>query len=137
VPTYTFQRPDGSRVKRRLTFDEYELVKSGDFKVLDTENQALELELVFNPSGIGFVLKDGPSGSWMSKGYKEKKYRAQRSQVMAHRERNHVFKTKLIPNLNGQEASTWKDVRDEVRSKSGEAAASTYDAHVAKESTTP
>lgn len=133
MPTYTFQRPDGTLVKRRLSFEEYDLVKSGDFKVLDEENQALELELVFNPGRVGFVLKDGPSGGWMSKGYKEKKYREHRSQVMGKRERDHVFKTKLIPNLNGQEASSWKDVRDEVRVQSGELAASTYDAHVAKE----
>lgn len=133
MPTYTFQRPDGSQVKRRLSFEEYDLVRSGDFKVLDEENQAVELELVFNPGGVGFVLKDGPSGGWMSKGYKEKKYREGRSKVMGQRERDHVFKTKLIPNLNGQEASSWKDVREEVRSKSGDAAASTYDSHVAKE----
>jgi hypothetical protein len=53
---------------------------------------------------------------------------------MARREKNHAFKTKLIPNLNGQEASSWKDVRDEVRTQTGDVAASTYDAHVAKES---
>lgn len=134
MPNYTFARADGAQTKRRLTFEEYDLVKSGDFQVVDDEGQPLQL--VFNPTGVGFVLKDGPSGGWMSKGYKEKKYREQRSQVMEKREKDNVFKTKLIPNLNGQEAASWKDVRDEVRSNVGAHAASTYDAHVAKESAT-
>lgn len=133
MPTYMFSRADGVQTKRKLTFEEYDLVKAGDLQVVDDEGQALAL--VFNPTGVGFILKDGPSGGWMSKGYKEKKYREDRSQAMARREMNHVFKTKLIPNLNGQEASSWKDVRDEVRTQTGDVAASTYDAHVAKEST--
>lgn len=132
MPTYTFSRADGAQTKRRLTFGEYELVKNGDLQVVDDEGHTLAL--VFNPTGVGFILKDGPSGGWMSKGYKEKKYREDRSQVMARREKSHAFKTKLVPNLDGREASSWKDVRDEVRTQTGDVAASTYDAHVAKES---
>jgi hypothetical protein len=52
---------------------------------------------------------------------------------MCRREKDHVFKNQLIPNLGGQEASNWSEVRDEVRAKKGVLAASTYDPLVAKE----
>jgi hypothetical protein len=133
MPTYTFERPDGTRVKRKLSFDEYDAVKSGEQTVSDDKGQ---LTLVFDPQGVGFVLKDGPSGGWMSKAGKENDYRSRRQKVMTKRETDHVFKTKLIPNYQGEEASSWKDVREEVRSKSGNLVASTYDHHVEKEEST-
>jgi len=132
MPTYTFKRPtDGAMTKRKLTFDEYDQVCSGRLKVLDDDG--VELEIVFNPGAATFVLKDGPSGGWMSKSFRENKYRKARRQEMTRREKDHVFKTRLIPNLGGQEADRWEDVRDEVRSKMGTSAASTYDSFVAKE----
>jgi hypothetical protein len=135
LPTYTFRGPGGDTTTRKLTFGEYDQVQSGALHVVNEVGQTLEL--VFNPAGVGFVLKDGPSGGWMSKAIKENGYRAQRGQTMSKREKDHVFKTKLIPNYQGAEASTWKDVREEARQKSGDAAASTYDSHVAKESPAP
>jgi hypothetical protein len=131
VPTYTFQAQDGATTRRKLTFEEYDLVRAGTLHVVGDEGQALEL--VFNPSGMAFVLKDGPSGGWMSKANKENGYRVKHGQTMLRREQDHVFKTKLIPNYQGEEASTWKDVREEARKQSGDIAASTYDSHVAKE----
>lgn len=131
MPTYTFKAADGATTTRKLSFDEYELVKSGAFQVVNDEGKALEL--VFNPTGVGFVLKDGPSGGWMSKANKENGYRAGRSRTMARREKDHVFKTRLIPNYKGAEATSWRDVREEVSHQSGSAAASTYDHHVDEE----
>lgn len=133
MPTYTFRAPDGSLSSRKLTFEEYELVRSGAFHVVD--DSGAELQLVFNPGAVGFVLKDGPSGGWMSKANKENGYRSKRSGEMGKREKNHVFKSRLVPNLGGQEASSWKDVQDEVRRVSGHAAAATYDHHVGEETT--
>ena len=133
MPMYTFQRADGTLLQRKLSFDEYDLVKSGSFQLVDEEGAPLTL--VFNPGGVGFVLKDGPSGGWMSKANKENGYRKHRTGVMTRREKDHVFKTRLIPNLQGQEASSWRDVQDEVRRVSGSAAASTYDSHVQAEQT--
>lgn len=135
MPMYTFRRADGATTKRKLSFDEYELIRSGDFHVVDDEGQPLEM--VFNPTGLGFVLKDGPSGGWMSKAHKENGYRSKRSGVMATREKDNVFKTRLIPNYRGQEAESWREVRDEVRLQAGEAAASTYDHHVKEETAIP
>lgn len=134
MPTYTFKRPsDGAVTKRKLSFDEYDLVRSGALKV--TDEGGVELEIVFNPGSANFVLKDGPSGGWMSKAFKEKKYRTVHTGTMIQREKDHVFKTRLIPNLNGVEGHNWKDIQEEVRSKKGEVAASTYQPFVAKETT--
>lgn len=131
MPTYTFKRADGAVTKRKLSFEEYELIQSGSFRLVDHDGASLEM--VFNPSGLGVVLKDGPSGGWISKAAKENGYRAKRSGVMARREKDHVFKSRLVPNLQGQEAASWSDVREEVRRESGNAAASTYDRHVREE----
>lgn len=134
MPTYTFRRPtDGQTITRRLSFTEYDAVMAGSMKVTDEEGTTLEI--VFNPGRVGFVMKDGPSGSFPSKVLKEGKYRAARSTAMGKREKDHVFKSKLVPNYQGQEAHSWSDVRDHVRSTKGSAAASTYDSLVSKERT--
>lgn len=134
MPMYTFQNPDGSTFSHRLSFAEYEEVKAGTMKLVSPEGETLSL--VFDPGSIGFVMKDGQSGGWVSKSMKEQKYRHARSLEMARREKDHVFKNRLVPNYNGQEAHNWGDVRDHVRSTKGEAAAKTYDRLVTKEKTT-
>jgi hypothetical protein len=132
MPTYTFRRPtDGALAKQKLSFDQYEALRAGDLAV--TDDQGIKLELVFNPGQASFILKDGPSGGWASKAMKENKYRSGRSQVMAKREKDHVFKTRLIPNYKGEEAETWQEARDEARAQGNEAAALTYEPLVAKE----
>lgn len=131
MPTYTFKTQDGNLVSKRLSFSEYDQIRSGDLKLEDDGGNPLEI--VFNPGQVGFVLKDGVSGGWTSKAMKENKFRAERSTEMARRERDHVFKSKLIPNYQGQEAHSWSDVRDHVRSAAGSEAASTYDPLVSKE----
>jgi hypothetical protein len=131
MPSYTFKRADGATTRRRLSFEEYELIKAGAFQVVDDGGNALEL--VFNPAGASFVLRDGPSGGWMSKANKENGYRAGRNVEMARREKDHVFKTRLIPNYKGEEAETWREAREEARRDSGLSAASTYDRHVSEE----
>lgn len=132
MPMYTFKRPtDGAITTRKLSFDEYELLKQGTIHIADDDG--VVLELIFNPGTMNFSLKDGPSGGWMSKAYKEQKYRGERDVEMKRRERDHVFKTRLIPNLGGVEAHSWADVQDEVRSKKGVDAASTYEPLVTKE----
>jgi hypothetical protein len=131
LPNYTFRRADGATTQRRLSFEEYDLIQSGAFKVV--VDAGAPLVIVFNPKGASFVLKDGPSGGWISKANKENGYRSGRGSVMARREKDHVFKTRLIPNYKGQEAESWREAREEARSNSGLAAASTYDRHVHEE----
>jgi len=135
MPTYTLKNTvDGTLVTRRLTFSTYEEVKAGTQVLLDADGAPLEL--VFNPGDIGFVMKDGASGGWASKVGKEKKYRAGRNVDMAKREKDHVFKSRLIPNYQGQEAHSWSDVQDHVRTTKGEDSASTYQPLVSKERST-
>jgi hypothetical protein len=132
MPTYTFRRPvDGALVTKRMSFAEYEAVKAGTSQVVDEAGSVLEI--VFNPGNVGFVLKDGVSGGWASKANKENKHRRARSSQMAQREKDHVFKSRLVPNYQGQEASNWSEVQDHVRSTKGVVAASTYDPLVSKE----
>lgn len=126
MPIYTFQRPDGSRFAKRLSFSDYESIRSGESKLEDQDGN--ELPLVFDPGdGLGFVLKDGESGGWASKSMKENRIRAERRNEMARREKDHVFKSRLVPNYQGEEAHSWADVQDHVRTTKGLAAAKTYD----------
>jgi hypothetical protein len=134
MPTYTFKRPDGVLLTRRMSFVDYEAVKAGTKQITDETGQGLEI--VFNPGTVGFLMKDGVSGGWASKTEKEKKYRAGRNVTMARREKDHVFKSRLVPNYAGEEAHNWSDVQDHVRTTKGALAASTYDPLVTKEKAT-
>lgn len=131
MPTYTFERPDGTRVVQKLTMTEYELVKDGTMRLVDDEGATLTL--VFDPGNLGFVMKDGPSGGWATKAMKENRYRQARGQEMTRREKDHVHKNRLVPNYNGQEGGSWADVQDHVRMTKGEASARTYDSLVSQE----
>ena len=68
--------------------------------------------MVFNPSDVGFVLRDGESGGFVSKAMKENAYRKKRRSVMAQRERDHVRPNRLQPNYQGQTTSSWKEAQD-------------------------
>lgn len=131
MPNYTFQRPDGELLTKRLSFADYDAIVAGDKKLVDGDGN--ELVLIFNPGEVGFVLKDGESGGWAGKALKENKLRAARSRVMAKREKDHVFKSRLVPNFQGQEGNSWAEVQSHVRAEKGGVAASTYDHLVAKE----
>jgi hypothetical protein len=132
MPIYTFERPDGKRFPKRLSFGDYEDIKSGEKRLVDDDGN--ELSLVFDPGQVGFVLKDGVSGGWVSKANKENNYRKAHGQEMSRRQRDHVFKTRLVPNFGGKTAHSWRDVQDHARTTKGEASAATYDHLVAQES---
>jgi hypothetical protein len=134
MPTYTFRTPSGDIVNKRLSFSVYEDVKAGKHRISGADGAPLEL--VFNPGDVAFVLKDGVSGGWTSKTLKESKYRLARNGEMARREKDHVFKSRLVPNYQGEEAHSWADVQDHVRTTKGEVSASTYQPLVAKERST-
>lgn len=131
MPTYTFRSQDGLEVSRKLTIAQFEQVREGLLELQD--DQGLPLELLFRPGNTAMVMKDGPSGGWASKAMKENRFRKGHNRVMDQRQRDHVQKAKLVPNLNGAEASSWRDVQDEVRTTKGAEAAATYDAVVASE----
>jgi hypothetical protein len=132
MPTYTFRNPvSGDVLTKRLSFKDYEAVKAGE-KSLVAED-GTELEIVFDPGTVGFVLKDGVSGGWASKALKENQYRRERTAAMTRREKDHVFKSRLVPNYQGKEADKWADVQDHVRTVKGETSAQTYNHLVARE----
>lgn len=95
---------------RKLSFQQYDALKSGTEKLAcECGGQAT---LVFDPSAVSFVLKDGESGGWVSKAGKENAYRAKRRNVMAQKERDHVRPTRLQPNFQGKPAASWSDAKD-------------------------
>jgi len=95
---------------RKLSFEQYEEVKSGSVALACACGG--KPDLVFDPSAVSFVLKDGEAGGWISKATKENKYRAARRQVIGRRERDHVKPKRLVPNHNGQVASSWSEAKD-------------------------
>jgi len=132
MPTYTFRRiEDEGLVERRMSMTDFQRIKAGELGVTDADG--CPLELVFDASQVGFVLKDGPSGGWATKAGKERRYRKDRHRVMGQRQRDHVHKTTLQPNYEGKIAPTWADAQDAARTDKGVAAARTYDSLVAKE----
>lgn len=89
----------------------------------------------FNPQGVQFVLKDGPSGSWPSKGERFKKFRAKSSQSAARRQRERYGEnTGAIPNYKGKEADSWQEARSEALRDAGPEVAATFDDKVSAES---
>lgn len=132
MPTYSTCCESCARTTSiRLSFVDYESVKLG-VKSLECGECHGTVRIEFNPGEVTFVLKDGEHGGWHSKAIKENKYRAHRREVMTKRERDHVFKTKLVPNFGGVETGTWRDAREEARKEGGSVAAASYD-HLVKE----
>jgi len=123
----------------RMSFADYDSIKAGE-KCLVCNGCAGKCEILFDPSSVQFVLKDGESGGWMSKALKENAYRSRRRGEMARREKDHVFKPKLQPNYKGVETGTWREAQHVASSEAvkqhgkdfGEAVAKTYEPLVTK-----
>lgn len=120
----------------RLSFEQYDEAKKGEMALLCPNCGDAEATLAFNPGNVGFILREGESGGWVSKSLRENKHRAARAKIMEKRERDHVMKNKLVPNYQGVEANSWSDVQDHVRTTKGEEAASTYNPLVSREKST-
>lgn len=72
-----------------------------------------ECEYQFTPSVVQFALKDGPSGSWPSKGNRFKQYRSKRSEEMERRQKDrygHINRD-AIPNYQGQITENWREAQ--------------------------
>lgn len=87
------------------------------------------------PSVPHAVLKDGPSGSWPSKGERIKKQRQKASEAAASRSRDRYGKepNKLVPNFDGNETETWREAQSMAQKERGVASAATFDSRVAAE----
>ena len=81
------------------------------------------------------VLKDGPSGSWPSKGERFKQYRAKQSEAAKHRqeERFGHLRKDAIPNFNGQETGSWQEAQSQAMKEKGAESAATFNEKISKE----
>jgi predicted nucleic acid-binding Zn ribbon protein len=142
MPTYSTKCEScGVAEDIRLSFKEYEDLKIGAKEMSCAQCEG-KVSFVFAPTGVSFVLKDGPSGGWASKAMKENKYRGKRYKEMGKRQKDHAFKPHLIPNVEGKLTENWKEARDMsfenayAETKNVQLAkdiSSTFDKHVAKE----
>jgi hypothetical protein len=150
MPMYDTQCPTCTKQDtRKLSFQDYENVTAGAM-TLECSCGG-KPELVFDPSDVSFVLKDGESGGWATKAAIENKYRAARGRAMDRRTKDHVKPNKLIPNYGGQVANSWSEAKDaayqstyervnrehgaRTASNAASAAAKSYDTHVKREAT--
>lgn len=86
------------------------------------------------PSVPHAVFKDGPSGSWPSKGERVKKQMQARSEAAGRRQRDHFGEAKkLIPNYDGKLTGTWQEAQHLAEKERGTPSAATYDKRVAEE----
>jgi len=137
MPTYQIECLECGKVRdERLTYSEYDQVKAGTME-LTCNVCHLRAVIGFTPGNLGFVLKEGVSGGWVSKSGKENAYRAKRREEMARRERDHVFKPTLQANYEGIETGSWREAQEMARREKGEASAATYDPLVTQERVTP
>lgn len=137
MPTYSVECHEcGATYDQRLSFSQYDEVKKGS-QALPCKTCGQNAQIAFSPGNVGFVLKEGQiSGGWASKSIKENKWRAARREVMAKREKDHVFKNTLQANYEGVETGSWKEAKELARKEKGDLAASTYDPLVKKEVST-
>jgi len=91
----------------------------------------------FAPTIVQFALKDGPSGSWPSKGNRFKKYREKQSKAAEKRQRDRYGDPAAVPNYKGQETGTWAEAQAQARADKDnpnpDATAATYADKVASE----
>lgn len=133
MPTYPIECDEcGARYDERLSFKQYDEVKAGT-STLGCTTCGCAAKIGFKPGNVGFVMKDGESGSWASKAIKENKYRKDRREVLAKKEKDHVFKSNLQANYKGEETGSWREAQELARKENGQEAASSYDHLVKKE----
>lgn len=133
MPTYSTQCEScGRTTDIRLSFVDYESVRLGA-KTLECTDCHGKVGLAFNPGDLSFVMKDGESGGWSSKAGKENAYRARRNKILDKKTRDHVFKTKLVPNFAGQQTENWREAQEHARKEGGNT--TTYEPLIAKERT--
>ena len=94
-----------------------------------------EREYKWTASVIQFALKDGPSGSWPSKGNHYKGYRNKRDQEMQKRQKDRYghLRHDAIPNYNGKDTGTWAEAQFQALKDKGAESAATFVPKVKKE----
>ncbi len=89
---------------------------------------------IFTPSVANFILKDGASGSWPSKGNRFKQYRQKASEAALVRQKDRYGeKHGAIPNYKGEETGTWEEAKYQAIKDKGLEVAPTFNQKVAEE----
>jgi hypothetical protein len=131
MPTYeTICEKCNAKVDRRLTFSEFDEVKSGAKELVCGCGSPLKLG--FSPGTLGFIMKEGPSGGWATKSIKENQYRKKRGAAISQKQKDHVMVPKLQPNYKGEETGTWREAKEAARKDRGDLSASSYDPLISK-----
>lgn len=81
------------------------------------------------------ILKDGPSGSWPSKGEHFKKYRAKQSEAALRRQKERFghLRKNAVPNYNGKETESWQEAQSEAMKDKGAESAATFNTKIQEE----
>ncbi len=112
MPLYTTQcKVCEQQGTQRLTFAEYDEIKASNRDVTCSHCGGWAT-LVFDPGNVSFVLKDGPSGGFVSKAGKENTFRRKHNVEVDRRQRNHAPRTTLQPNFGGGLTGNWKTAKD-------------------------
>jgi hypothetical protein len=87
----------------------------------------------FTATIIQFALKDGPSGSWPSKGEHFKNYRRQQSENIKQRQYDRYGPPKMaVPNFKGEICESWKEAESKAVRELGPKVAPSYKNKIAK-----
>ena len=98
------------------------------------EKCGAKCKYIFTPTVVQFALKDGPSGSYPSKGERFKKFRTKQHELAGKRQRDRYGDVhKLVPNFAGQETGSWREAQHQASQKKGLDAAATYSNLVSSE----
>lgn len=93
-----------------------------------------ECEYTFTPTVCQVAFKDGPSGSWPSKGEHFKNYRAKRDEEMKRRQfERYGNAPTIIPNYGGKDTGTWAEAQFQAMKDKGAESAATFNERVSVE----
>lgn len=87
---------------------------------------------VYTPTVCQVALKDGPTGSWPSKGMRFQQYRNKRHEEVGRKQKERYghLSSEALPNYNGQETGTWAEAQNQALKDKGVESAATYSGKV-------
>lgn len=98
-------------------------VQEGECRVAERTSHTLtcakcggKCKYIFTPTVAHVIFKDGPSGSWPSKGERFKNFRRKKHEEMGKRQRDRYGEApKLVPNIGGVQTESWREQKELVK----------------------
>lgn len=93
-------------------------------------------DYIWIPTIPQVAFKDGPTGSWPSKGNHFKEYRRKQAEKMEKRQQERYGdapKRGAVPNYNGKETGTWAEAQFQALKDKGAESAATFNDKVSQE----